>query len=279
MGRHSKPARIRIPQGATAAAAPTLASVALFLSPQAGLSPQPGLSAVSGLSVPAATAPPVPGRLAAGPAPVHPAVLAAALQLTDPAQAAGLASSTEVSAAERERTYRVRRGQSLSSIAGHFYHDRDDWPVIYWANHGKIRWADDIYVGEELRIPRKPDRIPPPPGRLHPPSRERKGRHRKAEHHHRHHHHSHRKTDDYYGGPVPGGAFGRCVVERESSRRPQVMNSSRHYGLYQFSESTWIYYGGKRSEFGHATVKEQNRVFATALRRHGKDNWIPYDHC
>jgi hypothetical protein len=210
---------------------------------------------------------------------VHPAVLTAARQLAADSQTATPAVeavSALASAAALPRTYRVRRGQSLSSIAGHFYHDRDYWPVIYWHNRDKIRWADDIYVGEELYIPRKPARIPPPPAALRP--REHKGRHRKPEHHH--HHHSHRKSpDDYYGGPVPGGAFGRCVVWRESSRRPQVMNSSHHYGLYQFSESTWVYYGGKRSEFGHATVKEQNRVFATALRRHGKDNWIPYDHC
>jgi hypothetical protein len=78
---------------------------------------------------------------------------------------------------------------------------------------------------------------------------------------------------------IPGGAFGKCVVERESGGRPQVMNSSGHYGLYQFSLSTWEEYGGKASDFGHATVAEQNKVFANALAHHGEFNWAPYDGC
>jgi len=210
---------------------------------------------------------------------------AAANQLTatsrpavPPAQTVGGALQ---SVAGLPRSYRIRPGDSLSSIAGHFYHDRADWPVLYWRNRREIRWADDIFAGQVLHIPAKPARIPPAPSALRPPSRDGRGRHRKPEHGHGRSHRSHRRApaDDYYGGPVPGGAFGRCVVERESSRRPQVMNSTRHYGLYQFSEATWVEYGGKRSEFGRATVAEQNRVFATALARHGKDNWIPYDHC
>lgn len=261
MGRHSKPSRIRVPQGASAAAAPTLASVALCLSPQAGLSTQAGLP---GLASPTAVAGAAPGRVT-GAEPAHPAVLAAALQLAT---------------AARQRTYRVRRGNSLTSIAEHFYHDRYDWTAIYWRNRRQIRYADDIEVGQELRIPPKPARPPRAPETLRPPSRHHHGRHRKPEHHHHHHHHrAPEHNDGYYGGPVPGGAFGRCVVMRESSRRPQVWGPGHHYGLYQFSEPTWIAYGGKRSEFGHATVREQNRVFATALARHGKDNWSPYDHC
>jgi LysM repeat protein len=258
VGRHSRPSRIRIPPATTVAAAPTLASVALCLSPQTGLSPSAGLSA----SAPAAAAQPAAPELRAGPGDVVHAVLTAAMHA---------------------RMYRVRNGDSLSSIARRFYHDPADWPVLYWHNRHKIRWADEIYAGEVLRVPRKPARAPAPPAALRPVSRDgrRRGRHRKPEHHHHGRtHHSHRRSsEDYYAGPVPGGAFGRCVVWRESSRRPQVMNSTHHYGLYQFSEATWVEYGGKRSEFGHATVAEQNRVFATALRRHGQYNWIPYDHC
>jgi hypothetical protein len=77
----------------------------------------------------------------------------------------------------------------------------------------------------------------------------------------------------------PGGSFGNCVVERESGGDSQVMNSSGHYGLYQFSDSTWQEYGGSASDFGDASVGEQERVFENALARGGESNWSAYDGC
>lgn len=81
-------------------------------------------------------------------------------------------------------------------------------------------------------------------------------------------------------GPWPGGAFGNCVVERESGGNSQVMNSSGHYGLYQFSFSTWVAYGGNPADFGHASVAEQEQVFLNAMATPGgASNWAPYDGC
>jgi hypothetical protein len=77
----------------------------------------------------------------------------------------------------------------------------------------------------------------------------------------------------------PGGAFGACVISRESSGNSQVMNSTGHYGLYQFSASTWAAYGGNPADFGHATVAEQEQVFSNALAAGGQSNWSPYDGC
>ena len=78
---------------------------------------------------------------------------------------------------------------------------------------------------------------------------------------------------------TPGGSFGQCVVSRESGGNPQVMNSSGHYGLYQFSESTWQEYGGSASTFGSASVSEQNQVFNNAIAQGGQSNWSAYDGC
>ena len=82
-----------------------------------------------------------------------------------------------------------------------------------------------------------------------------------------------------YSGTYPGGAFGACVVARESGGNPQIMNASGHYGLYQFSAATWAAYGGNPADFGHASVAEQNQVFANALAAGGESNWAPYDGC
>jgi hypothetical protein len=75
------------------------------------------------------------------------------------------------------------------------------------------------------------------------------------------------------------GGFQSCVISRESGGTPNVMNSSGHYGLYQFSASTWAAYGGSSGTFGNASVAEQNQVFATAMADGGESNWAPYDGC
>jgi hypothetical protein len=69
------------------------------------------------------------------------------------------------------------------------------------------------------------------------------------------------------------------VIARESGGNAQVMNSSGHYGLYQFSASTWSAYGGSASDFGHASASEQHQVFANAVAQGGQSNWAPYDGC
>ena len=75
------------------------------------------------------------------------------------------------------------------------------------------------------------------------------------------------------------GGFQACVIPRESDGNSQVMNSTGHYGLYQFSASTWAAAGGNPSDFGHAPVAEQNQVFAQAYARFGSSPWAPYDGC
>ena len=75
------------------------------------------------------------------------------------------------------------------------------------------------------------------------------------------------------------GSFQSCVIARESGGNSQVMNSSGHYGLYQFSSSTWAAYGGSSSSFGSASVAEQNQVFNNAIAAGGQSNWSAYDGC
>jgi len=83
------------------------------------------------------------------------------------------------------------------------------------------------------------------------------------------------------GSPItPGSSFEQCVISRESGGNAQVMNSSQHYGLYQFSASTWAAYGGNPGDFGHASPAQQQQVFRTAMSHPGgASNWSPYDGC
>jgi len=70
-----------------------------------------------------------------------------------------------------------------------------------------------------------------------------------------------------------------CVISRESGGNPYVMNSSGHYGLYQFAYGTWVANGGSPGSFGRAGPSEQRQVFLTAVARGGYSDWSPYDGC
>jgi LysM repeat protein len=171
--------------------------------------------------------------------------------------------------------YVVRSGDTLASIAKHLYHSADYWTVLYWANHAAIKDANEITAGQALTVPAKPARIPAAPkvlaaspapasstagyGESYPSS----------------------ATAVQSGSTYTGssGSFQACVIAAESGGNAQVMNSSGHYGLYQFSASTWAAYGGNPADFGHASVAEQKQVFDNAIAAGGESNWAPYDGC
>lgn len=168
-------------------------------------------------------------------------------------------------------TYTVRTGDTLASIAKKVYGDVNAWPALWWLNKAEIPNPNSLKVGTKLRIGRThpvPDwmrkaalkAIPAPVSAARTTA-------------------SVSYSTATVSGPWPGGAFGACVVQRESGGNPQVMNSSGHYGLYQFSASTWQAYGGSPADFGHASVAEQERVFMNALAQGGQSNWSPYDGC
>jgi len=261
LGCHRKQSRNRLKYLLPSAAVPALAAAA-YLAPQA----------------------------MADPLPAHAAAQSAAA--AQPAMVEDLASYAAVSSAQAARhqaasaqavNYTVRPGDSLSAIAGRVYHNPDAWPVLYWANHSQIRWANIINAGQVLKVPAKPATIPSAPAELGPVASAPTLAAAPAE--------ATVASPAYataasaaapaasYSGGTPGGSFGQCVVARESGGNAQVMNSSGHYGLYQFSEATWVAYGGSAASFGNASAAEQNQVFANALAQGGQSNWSAYDGC
>lgn len=169
--------------------------------------------------------------------------------------------------------YTVRKGDSLSAIAQKMYGDQRKWTNIFWANKTAIHWASLILVGQHLSIP-EPAAPRPAPARLDPspaPNLTPVGGDGSSSPAH--------AQFAATVNPNSYSGFQACVISRESGGNSQVMNSSGHYGLYQFSASTWQAYGGSAADFGHASVAEQNQVFATAMAQGGQSNWSPYDGC
>jgi LysM repeat protein len=279
LGCHRKQSRIRIPRRLPSAAAATgLAGVAaaFCMSPQALADPSATHSAAR-----------------------HAVVTDAATQ--QDASSAQLLSAVKHQAAQNKAgsaqasSYTVRSGDSLSAIAGRVYHNQDAWPVLYWANTSQIHWANVIEPGQVLRVPVEPAKIPAAPGELGPapvaapapapaptpaPAAQAAPAQQAAAPSASSAPAPAQNTQEAsYSGGTPGGSFGQCVVARESGGNSQVMNSTGHYGLYQFSASTWAAYGGNPADFGNASVSEQNQVFANALAAGGQSNWSAYDGC
>ena len=236
-----------------------------------------GMAAVVGLA-PQALADPAPAHAAA-----QPAAATRTATVEDALSHGGMSPAELFSAVQasaqpaKPASYTVRSGDSLSAIAGKVYHKQNAWPVLFWANRDKVHWANMLGEGQVLKVPALPAKIPAAPSQLGPapapvaapaaaaaPAATSASAPAQA------------SGSGTYSG---GGGFASCVIARESGGNSQVMNSSGHYGLYQFSASTWQAYGGSAASFGHASVSEQNRVFNSAMAQGGQSNWSPYDGC
>jgi LysM repeat protein len=178
--------------------------------------------------------------------------------------------------------YVVKSGDTLASIAQHLYASPKYWTVLYWANHGKIKYANEITAGQVLTVPAKPAKIPGAPKALSPAPAPVTSTASTASYGG-----SYSSASTATAAPAQAassysgssGSFQACVIAAESGGNSQVMNASGHYGLYQFSASTWAAYGGNPADFGNASVAEQNQVFDNAIAAGGESNWAPYDGC
>jgi LysM repeat protein len=245
LGCHRKHSPIRISRRLPGIAVPALAGVAaaFCLAPQALADPS------------------------AGQGTAHHAVVADTASRLDP-WSAQLLSAIRQTAQQQQQAgsgqpswYTVKAGDSLSAIAERSYHDQKAWPVLYWANRSRIHWANAIEPGQVLRIPVEPARIPAPPALLGPAPAAMTAATAAPE--------TTQATTQGTAEVSSGGSFAQCVIARESGGQTQVMNASGHYGLYQFSASTWAAYGGSPADFGHASASEQNQVFDNAIAAGG----------
>ena len=188
------------------------------------------------------------------------------------------------------RKYTVKSGDTLSGIARRVYHDDRFWTAIYWANHRHLRYANEIAVGQVLTIPAKPAKAPAAPKELGPapapapapvttPAAVAQPAQAPSQSYPSQSYPSQASAPQPTVSTSGGSSFQSCVIQRESGGNSQVMNGSGHYGLYQFSASTWAAYGGNPADFGNASVAEQNQVFNNAIAAGGQSNWSPYDGC
>jgi hypothetical protein len=209
-------------------------------------------------------------------------------QLAQIAVTARMAAAAHAAAVLAAHTYTVRSGDSISAVAEKRCGQARYWTGIYAASRAH-RWtaadANALTAGQHLYLscaylpsmlryaPAPPPPPPAPVATVAAVSTAGRGYAAPAR--------SYASTGSGSGNVNPASYSGyqSCVVARESGGQSQVMNSSGHYGLYQFDYGTWVSGGGAGGDFGKASVAEQNRVFASVYAARGTQPWSPSDHC
>lgn len=202
--------------------------------------------------------------LTTGSSAAHAATRAPSAPAARPARSARLAALPP-----RNTSYAVAPGDTLTSIAARLWNNQADWPALWWVNRGSVPDPDRLRTGQLLFVPAYHAR--PSHRLIRTALAATAPRPRPV---------SYASAGNFGSvSPASYSGFQECVISRESGGNSQIMNASGHYGLYQFSLATWIAYGGNAADFGHASVAEQNQVFANAMAAGGASNWSPYDGC
>lgn len=207
---------------------------------------------------------------------LFPLVTGANASITGPATRSLPAETVTLTAAARPWAYTIRPGDTLTQIAARLCGTPTGWAGLYHTNQAAIGPDPNIIrAGKDLTVT-----CTTPPvttaAITRPRYRDRDGDNdndgaRTVPHATR----PRAGTATYHGS----SAMQQCIITRESGGNSQIMNSTGHYGLYQFSYATWVAHGGSPSTFGHASVAEQNRVFWNTVAADGYRDWTPYDGC
>lgn len=200
-------------------------------------------------------------------APAHAAVTSAPHSSVQPAPVRAVADTIR---ATQPLTVTVQSGDTLAKIARDHCGNPAMWTGIYKANEAKIKNYDLIYPGQVLTVACAIKHVAPqvtyvPRHAVTTVTASQPAR-------------SAPVTESNVSTAGMGG-FQACVIRAESGGNPQIWNPSGHWGLYQFSEQTWVGHGGSAADFGKAGAAEQTQVFWQTVHDDGTRDWAPYDGC
>lgn len=138
--------------------------------------------------------------------------------------------------------YTVQQGDTLSAIARHVYGKSGDWEGVWWANRHAVADPDLISVGQSLRLPvadrvaryaRRARAAAPVPAAPQAPVQAAPAV----------------STDTTAAVPAPPAPSGgsvdwAAIAQCESGGNWAADTGNGFYGGLQFTESTWLGYGG-----------------------------------
>ena len=171
-------------------------------------------------------------------------------------------------------SYTVQQGDTLSVIAAHAYGNAADWPAVWWANRHQVPNPNVIAAGQRLRLPAS-GQVPTwmaraaqagiPARPLAPAPAV-----------------SVSRADPPAAAPVStaapassGGANWSAIAACESGGNWSANTGNGFYGGLQFSEQTWLGYGGGQyaSSANLATAAQQIAVAERVLAGQGIGAW------
>jgi Transglycosylase-like domain/LysM domain len=164
--------------------------------------------------------------------------------------------------------YTVKPGDTLSAIARQVYGSRSDWPALWWTNRHKLGNPDAIVVGQRLRLstwhPRRAWLVRAAmaasgtaPAAAASPSPS-----------------SLPVTTSWYAASS-GGVNWSAIAACESGGNWSTNTGNGFYGGLQFSEGTWLAYGGGQyaSTAAGASQSQQVAVAERVLAGQGIGAW------
>jgi len=170
-------------------------------------------------------------------------------------------------------SYTIRPGDTLSQIAARAYGSAADWPALWWANRRQVPDPDLITAGQRLALPSS-HQVPPwlaraaraataaarpapaaPAGATAAPAAPARA-----------------------SSPAPassGGTNWAAIAACESGGNWAASTGNGFYGGLQFTEQTWLGYGGGRyaSSANLATPAQQIAVAQRVLAGQGIGAW------
>ena len=170
-------------------------------------------------------------------------------------------------------SYTVRPGDTLAAIAARAYGNAADWPAVWWANRRQVPDPAMITAGERLQLPGS-HQVPPwlaraalaaiaaPPAPAAPASA---GLAAPA-------------VPAQASSPAPaspGGVNWAAIAACESGGNWSASTGNGFYGGLQFTEQTWLGYGGGRyaPSANLATPAQQIAVAQQVLAGQGIGAW------
>jgi LysM repeat protein len=165
-------------------------------------------------------------------------------------------------AAHHEASYTVKSGDSLSAIAARAYGSGADWPAVWWANRRQVPDPDAIAAGHRLKLPAS-GHVPAWMARDALAAASAPAQAASV---------SSPQPDplaaEQASAPVPaasGGADWSAIAACESGGNWSTDTGNGFYGGLQFTEQTWLAYGGGQYA-SSANLASESQQIAVAQR-------------
>jgi len=170
-------------------------------------------------------------------------------------------------------SYTVQQGDSLSAIAAQTYGKAADWPAVWWVNRRQLANPNQIAAGQRLRLPAR-GQVPALMARAAHAARPASSPASAAA--------SVPQASPPAAAPVSaaapassGGANWPAIAACESGGNWSANTGNGFYGGLQFTEQTWLAYGGGQyaSSANLASEAQQIAVAERVLAGQGIGAW------